>query len=40
MATASLRDIRHFIGGQAVASASGRFGDLFDPNIGRAREKR
>ena len=39
MATASLRDIGHFIGGQAVTSASGRFGDVFDPNTGRVQAR-
>ena len=39
MATASLREIGHFIGGQAVTSASGRFGDVFDPNTGRVQAR-
>ena len=34
-----MRDIPHFIGGRAVAGASGRFGDVFDPNTGRAQAR-
>ena len=33
------RDIGHFIGGKRVAGASGRFGDVFDPNTGEVQAK-
>jgi malonate-semialdehyde dehydrogenase (acetylating)/methylmalonate-semialdehyde dehydrogenase len=35
----SVRDIHHFIGGAAAPSASGRFGDVFDPNTGRVQAR-
>ena len=33
-----MRDIRHFIDGAAFDGASGRFGDVFDPNTGEVKE--
>ena len=33
----AMRDVRHFIGGEHVAGASGRFGDIFDPNTGQVQ---
>jgi len=35
----SVRDIHHVIGGASVASASGRYGDVFDPNTGRVQAR-
>src|SRR5579864_8101814 len=32
-----MREIGHFIGGKAVKGASGRFGDVFDPNTGEVQ---
>ncbi len=32
-----MADVRHFIGGKHVEGASGRFGDIFDPNTGRVQ---
>ena len=32
-----LREITHFIGGAAVAGVSGRFSDVYDPNIGEVQ---
>ena len=29
-----MRDLQHFINGQAVAGTSGRYGDIFNPNTG------
>jgi malonate-semialdehyde dehydrogenase (acetylating)/methylmalonate-semialdehyde dehydrogenase len=29
-----MREIGHFIGGKEVKGASGRFGDVFNPNTG------
>ncbi len=34
-----MRSIEHFIGGRRVAGASGRFGDVFDPNTGRVQAR-
>jgi malonate-semialdehyde dehydrogenase (acetylating) / methylmalonate-semialdehyde dehydrogenase len=34
-----MRSIRHFVNGQAFDGASGRFGDVFDPNIGEVQAK-
>jgi malonate-semialdehyde dehydrogenase (acetylating)/methylmalonate-semialdehyde dehydrogenase len=34
-----MRDIGHFIGGSEVKGASGRFGDVFNPNTGEVQAK-
>jgi len=34
-----MRSIPHFIGGRAVEGASGRFGDVFDPNTGKVQAR-
>ena len=34
-----MADVRHFIGGQHVEGASGRYGDIFDPNTGRVQAR-
>jgi malonate-semialdehyde dehydrogenase (acetylating)/methylmalonate-semialdehyde dehydrogenase len=34
-----MRDIQHFIAGKAQAGASGRFGEVFDPNTGEVQAK-
>ncbi|MFN7418198.1 MAG: CoA-acylating methylmalonate-semialdehyde dehydrogenase [Alphaproteobacteria bacterium] len=34
-----MRQIHHFIDGAAAASASGRFGDVFNPNIGEVQAR-
>ena len=34
-----MRPIEHFIGGQTVVGASGRFGDVFDPNTGQVQAR-
>ncbi|WP_054815591.1 CoA-acylating methylmalonate-semialdehyde dehydrogenase [Nocardia arizonensis] len=34
-----VRELTHFIGGQHVPGASGNFGDVFDPNIGRVQAR-
>ena len=34
-----MREIGHFIDGRRVAGASGRFGDVFDPNSGRVQAR-
>jgi malonate-semialdehyde dehydrogenase (acetylating)/methylmalonate-semialdehyde dehydrogenase len=34
-----MRDIPHFIDGHALAGASGRFGEVFDPNIGQVQAR-
>src|SRR2546429_4563414 len=34
-----MRDIGHFIGGKQVAGASGRTGDVFDPNTGEVQAR-
>src|ERR1700694_4153220 len=35
----NMRDIGHFIGGSEVKGASGRFGDVFNPNTGEVQAK-
>ena len=34
-----MRDITHFIDGASVASTSGRFGDVFNPNTGEVQAR-
>ena len=34
-----MRDIHHFIGGQILVGASGRFGDVMDPNTGQVQAR-
>jgi malonate-semialdehyde dehydrogenase (acetylating)/methylmalonate-semialdehyde dehydrogenase len=34
-----MRDIQHFVNGAAYAGASGRFGDVYDPNIGEVQAR-
>ena len=34
-----MREIGHFIGGKQVAGASGRSGDVFNPNTGEVQAK-
>ncbi len=34
-----MREIGHFIGGKAVKGASGRFGDIFNPNTGEVQAR-
>ena len=34
-----MRDIGHFIGGKEVKGASGRVGDVFDPNTGEVQAR-
>jgi malonate-semialdehyde dehydrogenase (acetylating)/methylmalonate-semialdehyde dehydrogenase len=34
-----VRNIPHFVNGAALAGASGRFGDVYDPNIGEVQAK-
>jgi malonate-semialdehyde dehydrogenase (acetylating)/methylmalonate-semialdehyde dehydrogenase len=34
-----MRDIQHFINGASLAGASGRFGDVFDPNTGAVQAR-
>jgi malonate-semialdehyde dehydrogenase (acetylating)/methylmalonate-semialdehyde dehydrogenase len=34
-----MREIGHFVGGKEVKGASGRFGDVFDPNTGEVQAK-
>jgi len=34
-----VRDISHFVNGAALAGASGRFGDVFDPNTGEIQAR-
>ncbi len=34
-----MREIGHFIGGNAVHGNSGRFGDVFDPNTGEVQAR-
>ncbi|MBN9190016.1 MAG: aldehyde dehydrogenase family protein, partial [Microbacterium sp.] len=33
------RELTHFIGGEHVAGASGRFGDVFDPSTGAVQAR-
>ncbi|GAA5068206.1 CoA-acylating methylmalonate-semialdehyde dehydrogenase [Nocardia callitridis] len=34
-----VREITHFIGGKNVAGTSGKFGDVFDPNLGQVQAR-
>ncbi|MEU5763672.1 CoA-acylating methylmalonate-semialdehyde dehydrogenase [Nocardia sp. NPDC047648] len=34
-----VRELTHFIGGQHVSGASGKFGDVFDPNLGQVQAR-
>lgn len=34
-----MREIHHFINGKSVAGASGRFGDVYDPNTGQVQAR-
>ena len=34
-----MRDIHHFLNGRAVLGASGRFGDVYDPNTGKVQAR-
>lgn len=34
-----VRELTHFIGGQHVPGTSGKFGDVYDPNIGRVQAR-
>ncbi|AXK86221.1 methylmalonate-semialdehyde dehydrogenase [acylating] [Nocardia farcinica] len=34
-----VRELTHFIGGQHVAGTSGKFGDVYDPNIGQVQAR-
>ncbi|HEV7353255.1 MAG TPA: CoA-acylating methylmalonate-semialdehyde dehydrogenase [Brevundimonas sp.] len=34
-----MRDIHHFIGGKSLVGASGRFGDVMDPNTGQVQAR-
>ncbi|WP_227998770.1 CoA-acylating methylmalonate-semialdehyde dehydrogenase [Nocardia australiensis] len=34
-----VRELTHFIGGQHVAGGSGKFGDVFDPNLGEVQAR-
>ena len=34
-----MREISHFINGEAVAGRSGRFGDIYDPNVGEVQAR-
>ena len=34
-----VRELTHFIGGQQVSGASGRFGDVYDPNLGEVQAR-
>ena len=34
-----MRDVSHFIGGKQVAGTSGRFGDIYNPNIGEVQAR-
>lgn len=34
-----VRELTHFIGGQHVAGTSGKFGDVYDPNIGEVQAR-
>ena len=34
-----MRQITHFVGGRAVAGTSGRFGDVYDPNVGEVQAR-
>ncbi len=34
-----MREIGHFVGGKEVKGASGRFGDVFNPNTGEVQAR-
>ena len=34
-----MRSVHHFIGGRRFTGASGRFGDIFDPNLGTVQAR-
>ncbi|HYG26199.1 MAG TPA: hypothetical protein VD906_04770, partial [Caulobacteraceae bacterium] len=34
-----MRDIRHFVNGVTFEGASGRFGDVFNPNTGEVQAR-
>ncbi len=34
-----MREVQHFVGGHALAGASGRFADIYDPNIGEVQAR-
>ncbi|MEM9842247.1 MAG: aldehyde dehydrogenase family protein, partial [Pseudomonadota bacterium] len=34
-----MREVSHFIGGERVAGRSGRFGDIYNPNIGEVQAR-
>ena len=34
-----VRDLTHFVGGQHAAGTSGRFADVFDPNVGQVQSR-
>ena len=34
-----MRDIQHFVNGRAVTGTSGRFGDVYDPNVGEVQAR-
>ena len=34
-----MREVSHFIGGKQVAGASGRFGDIYNPNTGEVQAR-
>lgn len=37
--TGMVRELTHFIGGQHVAGTSGKFGDVYDPNLGQVQAR-
>ena len=34
-----MRDVQHFVNGRALAGTSGRFGDIYDPNVGEVQAR-
>ena len=34
-----MREVHHFVGGQETVGTSGRFGDIYDPNIGEVQAR-
>ncbi len=36
---ATMRNVEHYIGGRSVAGASGRYGEVFDPNSGQVQAR-
>lgn len=34
-----IRELAHYIGGHLVAGRSGRFGDVYDPNLGKVQAR-